>query len=266
MKAYKNLTINAVLLFTIAAILEMTLHECSHFVTAFLFHAKELSLHHNFVNYDDESLSLNNRVYIASAGPIFSLLFGLLFHFIITQQKKKNYLLLFNTYLAIHGYIGFFGYLMITPLSTSGDTGFVFHALGFPFVVVIIIAILGFVCLMYLLKILMKYLISLASEEVENNFEERRNFINAIIKFPVYFGVVFTMLLNLPVAVWLSLLPPFSTFSLFHGYGVIIRRQYPKQDYNLNYTTLNSIQPVIIIGLIFIVIINRLLVNGIMIH
>lgn len=266
MKAQKNMMINAVLLFTIAAIIEMTLHECAHFVMAILVHAKDISLHHNYVNYNDEIMSLNNRIYIASAGPIFSLFFGLFFHLIIKLQKSRNYLLLLNTYFSIHGYIGFFGYLLIAPLSTSGDTGFIFDALGFPMLIVVIIAIIGFLCLMYLLKILMKYIIVLASEEVESDFEKRKKFADAVIKYPIYFGVILTMLLNLPVPVWLSLTAPFSAFSLFVGYGRILKRQYPKQDYNLNYDSLNKIKPAIILGFIIIVIINRLLVNGILIH
>ncbi len=63
-KQYKYVILNSTLLFVIATILEMMLHECGHFVTAFLLHAQNLSLHHNYVNYKDDNLTTSLKIQI----------------------------------------------------------------------------------------------------------------------------------------------------------------------------------------------------------
>ena len=90
MKQYKYVILNSSLLFIIATILEMTLHECGHFVTAFYLQAQNLSLHHNYVDYAEDNLNTNYKIAIAAAGPIVSLLIGMLFHFICSKQTKKK--------------------------------------------------------------------------------------------------------------------------------------------------------------------------------
>ncbi len=54
MKAgYRYVVINSAILFVIASILEMTLHEFGHFFTAILVHAQGISVHHNYVSHSD---------------------------------------------------------------------------------------------------------------------------------------------------------------------------------------------------------------------
>ncbi|MFN8283640.1 MAG: hypothetical protein U0U67_10525 [Chitinophagales bacterium] len=266
MKQFKYVIINSALLYVTTAVLEMILHECSHFLAAFYFDAKELSLHHNFVNYDDGNLSIHQKIWIASAGPMMSLFIGLLFHWIVVKSKKRNSLFLFNVFMSVNGYIGFLGYLMIAPLTTSGDTGFVFHALGFPFWVVILIAIIGLLMLYFIIKNLTKHFVEMASIEIIENKNQRRIFVQAIIQYPIYICVVFMMLLNLPVQIWVSLMPAFSYFSLFYAYGDALNKNYSDLNYNKEFDLLNNIQPAIIIVFVFVVILNRLLVNGFYFH
>ena len=266
MKQYKFVLINSALLFIITAVLEVVLHEFSHFITAFMFHAKDLSLHHNFVDYAEDNLSVSQRIWIASAGPLMSLFIGLLFHLIVIQSEKRNALFLFNLFMAVNGYIGFFGYLMIAPVTIQGDTGFVFHTLGFPMWSVVLIAVFGISMLLVVIKKLTKHFVEMGSVEIIADKEQRRQFVQAVIKYPIYCCVLAMLLLNLPVPIWVSILPVFSYFSLFYGFGDALRKNYTDSNYNKEFEQLNSIQPVIIIGFVFVVILNRFLVHGFFVH
>ena len=58
MRSRRNILVNSTILFVVAAIVEMTLHEFSHFFAAILVQAREISIHHNYVSHSDEGLSL----------------------------------------------------------------------------------------------------------------------------------------------------------------------------------------------------------------
>ena len=120
------------MLFVIASILTMTLHEFGHFFTSILVHAQQISIHHNYTSNSSVGVSATRSIIIKITGPLVSLIIGVLFHFICSRQEKRNILFLFLTYMSIFGYIGFFGYLIIAPFTPGGDTGYVFYALGFP--------------------------------------------------------------------------------------------------------------------------------------
>ena len=264
MKQYKYVILNSSLLFIIATILEMTLHECGHFVTAFYLQAQNLSLHHNYVDYAEDNLNTNYKIAIAAAGPIVSLLIGMLFHFICSKQTNRNLLFLFNLYMAIFGYIGFFGYLMIAPMVPVGDTGFIFLALNFPMWFIILIAVTGIAVLYLLQKKLTKYFAEMGTNELIADSNLRKPFIHCLIQYPLYIGIVITALLNFPVPVLISLIAPIcSPMTIMWSYGDALKKTYPAQNTNAAFEKLNSIQPVLFILLIIIVAINRLLVPGI---
>ena len=83
----------------------MTLHELGHFAAAILIHAKNVTLHHNYVSTETTDMSLSGAIFYAAAGPIVSLLIGACFHLVCSLQKKRNMLFLFNLYLTVFGYI-----------------------------------------------------------------------------------------------------------------------------------------------------------------
>lgn len=264
MKQYKYVIVNSSLLFIITAILEMTLHECGHFVTAFYLHAQNLSLHHNYVDYADNLLSGPYKIYIAAAGPIVSLLIGILFHFICSRQKQRTLLFLFNLYMAIFGYIGFFGYLMIAPMVPEGDTGFILRALKFPMWSIVLIAIAGITVLYFLQKKLTKYFVEMGTSEIISNLSLRKPFIHCLIQYPLYIGIVITALLNLPIPALISLIAPVcSPMTIMWSYGDALKKTYSSKNTNTTFEQLNTIQPVLFILFIIIVAINRLLACGI---
>ncbi len=267
MKKYRLLIINSTILFIAATITEMTMHECGHFLAGIAEGAQGLSLHHNYVNYNDDLFPRVPKILIAAAGPFVSLLIGIIFHFICSRNVRRNLTFLFELYMSVFGYIGFFGYLMIAPFFIEGDTGFICHALGFPLWLTGMLAFSGMILLYLLIRSLTPYFVEMGTPEIISEPPERRNFIYSLILIPLGCGIVVTTLLNLPVPTTLSLIAPlFSPFTLMWTFGLAIHKNYPSNRYNINLAGLNRLSP----GLFFltgiIILINRLLVIGIYYH
>ncbi len=263
----KNIIINAAVLFITAAIIEMTLHELAHFIAAIMVNAKEIALHHNSVSANTEALSLANKIFIKAAGPIVSLLIGILFHYICSKQTKRDMLFLFNLYMCIFGYIGFGGYLMISPLFTYGDTGYIFDALHFPMAVTIAIAMAGIVMLFFLMKNLMKYFVEMATPAIAFDNDLRISLINSILFYPLMIGTIITTLLNFPVPTFASLIAPIcSPFTMLWTYGDALKKKYPADNMSKDMTSINHIQYQWLIVFVATAIINRLLVIGLSYH
>lgn len=265
MKAsYRNVVINSANLFVIATILEMTLHEFGHFFASIFVHAQGISIHHNYVSHSDVNLSQSGSIILTAAGPIVSLIIGILFHLISFGQKKRNTFFLFNVYMSLFGYIGFFGYMMIAPFFPDGDTGYVCRALGFPMWLTVLMAIGAAIILYFLVNSLIEYMVEMGSAEIMGERKSRKEFVYAIIFLPLIIGIVVTTLLNLPVPTPLSLIAPLcSPWTIMFGYHNAIVREYPSQKANREFDRLTRFQPALVVFLVLIVIVNRLLVNGI---
>jgi len=263
----KNIIINSTILFVIASIIEQTLHECGHFFAGILVHSKEVVLYHNYMSSNDSDLSSLKIIIVKASGPIVSLLIGIIFHLICSFQQKRNLLFLFNLYMSVFGYIGFWGYIMISPFFIYGDTGYIFFTLGFPLWLTILIATSGAIILFFIMKKLTRFFVETGSLEIIENTKERKSFIESLIFYPLFLGIIITTLMNLPVPTLLSLIAPIcSPFTILWTYGYALKEKYPLQNSNKEFdklTRLNTFLPVI---LCIIIIINRLLVYGIIYH
>lgn len=260
----KYIILNSTIAFIIACILVMTLHEFGHFFASILVNAKGISIHHNYVNYIEVGLSQGQKIFIKAAGPIISLLIGLIFHFICYKDKARDISFLLKLYFCSFGYIGFFGYLLIAPFFAVGDTGYICKALGFPIALTIGIAIIGALILFFIMKSLMQYFVELGSREIIENKETRKKFISSLILVPVLIGIIITTLLNLPTINIISLIAPMcSPFTFLWTYSFALKKKYRTNNYNTQFYKLNK--PHIWLYLIFTltIIANRLLVHGI---
>jgi hypothetical protein len=260
----KYLILNATILFIVAAILEMTLHEFGHYFAAIGVNARGISIHHNYVSNIDEGLPLKSILLIKGAGPLVSLMIGIVFHVICSRQKNRNPGFLFLIYMAAFGYIGFFGYLMIAPFFTGGDTGYICAALNFPIWVTAGIAVSGGLILYVLVRSLMKYFVEMGSTEILENKNSRISFVHSILLLPVLCGMAFTTILNLPVIALISLIAPIcSPFTLLWDYGNALHKNYHTGITNGNFSKLNKMNVVLIILMVLTIVYNRMLVRGI---
>lgn len=261
---FRFVTLNSTILFIVGCILQMTLHEFGHFFAAILVHAKGISVHHNYVDNIDEGLPLRSILLIKGAGPAVSLMIGIVFHLTCATHKNRNLVFLFKLYMSMFGYIGFFGYLMTTPIFTGGDTGYICDALHFPFWLNIAIAVSGALILYLIVRNLMKYYVEMGTNEIIGKREFRFSFVHSILLLPVLFGILFTTLLNLPVMVLLSLIAPlFGPFTFLWDYGNALTKKYKLKSTNEDFKKLNSLNYILIFLLILTIIYNRMLVKGI---
>ncbi len=126
------------------------------------------------------------NILIKGAGPVVSLIIGIIFHFICSRQVQRNALFLFNVYMSLNGYISFWGYLIIAYLVPGGDTGYVCSVLGFPAWLTILLGFAGAVALYFTINSLMKYFVSMGSKEIIENEKDRKEFIRFLILFPLF--------------------------------------------------------------------------------
>jgi amino acid permease len=166
--------------------------------------------------------------------------------------------------MSVFGYIGFFGYLMLVPIFTEGDTGYICQALGFPSWLKISIAVAAGVVLFVLMKNLMRYFVEMGSEEIIENKRSRAIFIRSLILYPLLIGIVITTLLNLPVPLFLSLISPIcGPFSIMWAYGFALYKKYPAIHANRKFDEFTRMNPWLFVFLFGIIVVNRLLVSGI---
>lgn len=263
----KNILLISSLLFIIATMWQQTLHEFGHFVAANLLNATDVVLYHNYVQYHNENLTVNNKIVVAAAGPLLSLVIGFLFHFICSQYKKRDVLFLFFLYMCAFGYICFFGYLMISPIFTQGDTGFIFQQWGFPLWLKIVIALGGVGLGLLSFKMIHPFFAGMANREILEEKSRRKEFADYLIQYPLYIGIAGTCLLNLPIPVWLSLIYPLcSPMALFWIHGYIEDTTYGQIQVANDSEPFKKVPIALIVILVITVVLNRFLVYGFQIH
>lgn len=260
---YKYVFLNSLILFVIANILVTILHESAHFITAINLDVPDVSLHHNYVQYDGIKTPIIHRIYISAAGPLISLLIGIFFQVLCNLRSRNDLLFMFENYMSIFGYIGFFGYLMVAPFFADGDTGYIFQALSFPLWLVILIALLSFVMLyIFMVKLTRNFVLICPIEALEMD-HSRAQFMTKTVLLPVIIGIFIITILNLPVLFPLSLIAPImSPFTILWTYPIALKRDYPGMISNLDFDKINRFSPTILTGLLAIILINRLLVLG----
>lgn len=255
-----RLFINSTVAFTIAAITEMTLHEGGHYVTGMVCGGQHV-LHHNYVTHTGLP-SDAAHIAEAMAGPLVSLLMGIIFQLLLQRKTYRGMTALFTFYMSAFSYIGFFGYMFIAPFFAYGDTGYVLRAIGCPMWLIIVQAIAGALALYMVMRKLAVHIVALMSTATATDIKARRRFVSYIIFYPLLAGIVTTTLLNLPVPTTLSLIAPMtSPVTLLWVYGDYMRgkQTYADETESIN----NKLKPVWWLALLAIIVVNRLLVGGV---
>lgn len=260
---YTYIIVNSTILFVVASVVEMILHEMGHFIASILLHSKDVTLYHNYVAGSSSDLPVEHSIIIKATGPLVSLFIGVLFHWICSKQQKRNLLFLFNLYMAVFGYIGILGYVMIAPIFTYGDTGYICSVLNFPLWLTVSIAVAGAAILYFLMRSLIRYFVELGTEEIISTKELRPSFVNAVILYPLMLGIAITTFLNLPVPTFASLIAPLcSPFTIMWAYGDALSRKYPVGRMNIDLESINRFEYKLFIFLALTILVNRLLVSG----
>jgi hypothetical protein len=169
MDSQKRLRIsNSSVAFVLAGIVATTLHEASHFFTALLL-GNDARIFPTYVA-TAKNTSLNHNIIVATAGPIFSLLSGLLIIRLLSN-RGSGFIRLFWTWLGfLSAQIGF-GYFLIAPLARSGDTGYVLLSLHTNWVIYTIVFIIGAIGTYYILPRMFSKKISPLAENRKDFFQ-----------------------------------------------------------------------------------------------
>jgi len=257
-KSLKFILFNSTLAFVSAFIITTVIHEGGHFVSYFLFGAKP-TLYHNYVQTLAQQLSLNVKVISGLAGPFSSLFQGIIFGLLVTGLQKSNARYLLYLWLSLLGFINFFGYLVMTPLSTAGDTGQVAELLHLGYPIRIIIAITGFILLIFAVMKMGKYFsIFIPNESARKS---KAKYVYHVMFFPIIIGSLFNTLLAFPVVSVLSIVyPATSPYVIMSSFSVILKST-PQQSTRSEIET--GIMKWLVLLVLCALILNRLLTLGV---
>jgi len=249
---------NSLMAYVSAFILTTIIHESGHFL-AYRVLGESAVIYHNYVQVQAQNLSLQIKVIAALAGPVISLVQGIIFALIVIKRRKNNAGDLMILWLSLLGFINFFGYLMLTPLSTDGDTGKVAELLHMPYFLRITIALIGIAILIIVILRIGKYFSAFIPQGKE--IVERRKYINSLIIFPIVAGSLINVLLALPVPVFLSIIyPATSSYVILSAYGVILKAGVTPASASL---IESKISLHLVLLLLFGILLNRLFTPGI---
>jgi hypothetical protein len=126
----------------LAATVTVTLHEVAHAVAGMALGLVP-TLHSNVVSYEPEPTAAQ-AVVTAAAGPLFSLVLGLVVH-LTTRSAGRGTGRLFWMWAGLLPLQNFAGYLVIAPFARAGDTGRVFSLLDAPTLVYVVAFLVGVV-------------------------------------------------------------------------------------------------------------------------
>jgi hypothetical protein len=247
----RNVLINSSLIRIIAALLTTIVHEFGHFAVSIAM-GNAAVLFHNRVETPEENLSFVNQLLIPLGGPMISLAQGILC-MLIYKKIKNGPVALLILWMGISGLMAFFGYMMIAPIFTVGDTGRIFQLLEIPMLWQIVIAVASLLLFTLLLMRFHKGFEHFIPENIDSKKEMRAKWAKLLILYPVLFGIVVLTLMQFPIVNFLSLLPSLTMpFMLFMSYGMMImsKDQIRKAD-NKKVTKISV--PVIILFLIVII-------------
>ncbi|MFZ0389511.1 MAG: hypothetical protein WAN36_03555 [Calditrichia bacterium] len=220
-KHLKNTLINSTIAFVSAFIITTLIHEAGHFISYRLFGIKAV-LYHNYVETAELIIALKTRVISAMAGPFISLFQGLIFAGVIIFKKNRSPVFLLMLWLSLLGFINFFGYLMLTPLSTTGDTGKTAELLHISYYVRVLIGIFGLAAAISIVLKMGKYFSGFIPENDSEN--SKTGYVYCIMFFPIIIGSVLNVLLAFPVATLLSVVyPATSSFVVMSSFGAILK-------------------------------------------
>ena len=256
----RNTLLNSALIRVIAPLLTTIIHELGHFIVSVSL-GNSATLYHNRVETHTENLDFFNQISIPIGGPIISLLQGIIC-ILVFERIINGISSLFTLWMGISGLMAFFGYMMIAPLFTVGDTGKVFQLLEIPMPWQITIAIGSLILFTILLLRFHLGFERFIPEDILGDKELRAKWAKLLIMYPLIFGIIIHTFMQFPVVHFLSLLPSLSMpFMLFMVYGqLIMSKNKIERKKNKNVTQLSV--PLIIL-FVCVILLYRLLVSGI---
>lgn len=216
MKDKINIILNSAILYIIAFLTTTIIHEFAH-ALAGLVNNSDPILHHNYVqHFSSDSLGINQLVFIALAGPVTSLVQGLITGWLFIKSKEKKLIHLFLLWFSVLGFNNFLGYLMTGPIFKAGDIGKVYQLLNFSVFGQIILAVLGAAALLFIAyKITRPFLEFSYEQKWVNDRKTKKDFSFHILILPWIIGSAIITLLYMPIIALVSIIYPIMSGMIF---------------------------------------------------
>lgn len=212
----KAIVFNSMLLYVTAFLLTTIAHELAHGITGAM-NGSNPVLHHNYVEHlATGHLTISQQILIALAGPIVSLLQGLIVGYVYLRSPRERMIDLFLLWAAVLGFNNFLGYLMTGPFFGSGDIGKVYAISDTPAWIQIGLAVAGAGALLFIAyKLTIPFLRFAYEHEWLAEGKARKDFSFHILILPWMIGSVVVTLLYLPVIAIVSIIYPIMSGMVF---------------------------------------------------
>ena len=220
-----RLLLNATCVYIAAFLLTELLHELAHALMALALGGQPVLYNSSVRNLD--SLSNSKQVLVALAGPVFSLLQGLVVLVFARKSRATGPVALFALFFGAFGVINFLGYLMITPFVPYGDLGQVAAIWRLPMPLVIGAAVAAGITLTISIRRLAPLFMRFVPAEVATpaTRADKGRMLRALIAWPWLIGSVLITLLSWPLPTFASfLVAPMSSMVLGTAWGAAMRQ------------------------------------------
>ncbi|HPF91936.1 MAG TPA: hypothetical protein PLL57_14845 [Flavobacteriales bacterium] len=212
----RQLVINSAVCYALAFLFTTVLHEGGHAVVGWALGSNPV-LHHNYVAHLNRAdLPVAYQAWIALAGPLVSLMQGLVLWLVVRSKDGGGLGRLFLLWAMMLGFGNFLGYLMTGPLFVAGDIGKVEVLLGLPMIVRVALAVIGAAGLTAVAYWSTRPFLAFAPEPVLlADAQARTRFNFRIIILPWLVGAATITMLYLPVVAIVSIIYPITSGMVF---------------------------------------------------
>ena len=163
--------VNSTVAFVGALFLSVTLHELAHGLTALAFGVTPTV----YAGHETHAaLSPGQESWVALAGPLFSLVSGLIV--LLAPRRGRGFWRLFRVWFGVLSVQSFFGYLMTGPFVAYGDIGHAFRLLHAPGVAYVASFVVGLLGTFALGRFLTEQLLALTDGEGDERAAQLRQF------------------------------------------------------------------------------------------
>jgi len=216
MNEKRAIIVNSTICYVLAFLCTTMFHELAH-ALAGVWSGSDPVLHHNYVEYlKMDHLTLSQRVGMAMAGPLVSLLQGFMAGSYFLSVRSRGLFQLFLLWLSVLGFNNFLGYIMTAPLFHEGDIGKTYDLLGTPMTLQIIYTLVAAVGLLIVANRMSRPFLEFSYRKSWVDPEKNAlNFSFSTIMIPWILGSVLVTILYLPIVNIVSIIYPISSGMIF---------------------------------------------------
>ncbi len=209
-------TLESAAFYSAAFFVTVVLHEWAHGIAAWLSGATPV-VHTTFVEMEKEA---GSELVHVLAGPLFSLVQGLVLIPVVARIRSRPRLRLFLLWLAYHGLVNFVGYLFTTSFAPGGDLGKAAGLLGLPWWLKLAATGLGLLGIRYIARPLARFFAELAPKPLADEAAAKA-WSWEVGLWAGFLGTPVVVAAGLPPRIWLALFyncaAAFPLFDLLDG-------------------------------------------------